>query len=443
MQTYLSSSGLGAVLVKAVIGSAGLRIAGMGFSFLVGVQLARGLGAEGYGVYGVAMSIIALLTVPTEFGLPQLLTREIAAAQVAGNWAKLRGVLQWATRASLTIALGVAAIVTTWLLVSGQGLGSPIGITLLIGVAMVPVVAQGNLRSAALRGLQHIVKGQLPDALIRPAMFSALLFAVALMALTLQPASAMAMAAISAAVALVFANVMLKKALPNAALQSQAQAHSRTWWRDALPMALTEGMRVLQSHLVILLLGLMSTVALVGVYRVASSVTLVMAVPITLFNLVSAPVISRLYAGNDGQRLQRLLSWVAIGMTTSVAVMILPFLFAGHFLLGTVFGSEFADGNSVLLILAVGILSNAFFGANATLLNMTGNQGRVTRASAISLTLLGALLPPLIWLLGMLGAAIGSSLALIAWNVIMWRDASNILTLDTSVISFRPTRKLP
>src|SRR5690606_41939833 len=104
LRDYLGGAGLGPVLVKAVTGSAGLRIAGMGFGFLVGVQLARGLGAEGYGTYGVAMSIIALLTVPTEFGLPQLLTREVASAQVRQDWARMRGILRWSSRVSLLLS---------------------------------------------------------------------------------------------------------------------------------------------------------------------------------------------------------------------------------------------------------------------------------------------------------------------------------------------------
>src|SRR5690606_24388717 len=167
LRQYLSGNGIGAVLVKAVAGSAGLRIAGMGFGFLVGVQLARGLGAEGYGIYGVAMSIIALLTVPTEFGLPQLLTREVAAAHVKQDWGRMKGILGWSTRGWMRIAAAVGAAVMAWLLLAGQGLRSTLGSTLLVGLLMVPLVALVALRSAALRGLQLIVRGQVPDVLLR------------------------------------------------------------------------------------------------------------------------------------------------------------------------------------------------------------------------------------------------------------------------------------
>src|SRR5690606_16756372 len=131
LRCYLSGSELGPMLVKAVTGSAGLRIAGMGFGFLVGVQLARGLGAEGYGIYGVAMSIIALLTVPTEFGLPQLLTREVAVAKVERDWGRMKGILCWSSRVSLLISAVIGVGAVAWLLLSGHGLDSALGMTLL------------------------------------------------------------------------------------------------------------------------------------------------------------------------------------------------------------------------------------------------------------------------------------------------------------------------
>ncbi|MGQ4659016.1 lipopolysaccharide biosynthesis protein [Lysobacter sp. F6437] len=430
-RNYLAGPGLGALLVKAVLGSAGIRIAGMGFGFLVGVQLARGLGVAGYGVYGIAMSIIALLTVPTEFGLPQLLTREVASAQVTCNWTKVRGVLHWASRAVSKISLAIAVSVVAWLLIADRGIESPLGRTLLSGLLLVPLVAQGNIRSATLRGLQHIVKGQLPDALFRPALYSLLLFLMSLLVVPLSPAIAMGLGSVSAAFALVIATLMLRTTMPEQAAASGVVIDARGWWADALPLALTEGMRVLQSHLVILLLGIMSTVAIVGVYRVASSVTLLVAMPVTLFNLVSAPIIARLYAEGDYRRLQRLLASVAVGMTLCILVLILPFFVVGDVMLGRIFGDDFSSANTTLLILGVGVLSNGLFGANSVLLNMTGHQARVTRASAISLTLLVVVLPPLVWFFGIIGAAVGSSLAMTAWNFLMWRDALRLLTINS------------
>ena len=440
-RTYINSSGLGPIVVKAVIGSAGLRLIGMVFSFLVGVQLARGLGAEGYGIYGLAMSIIALLTVPTEFGLPQLVTREVSAAQVANAWGRMRGILRWAMCTSLMISLGVASFVLLWLALSGHGLDSPLGKTLLVGLFMVPLVAQNKINSAALSGLQHIVKGQLPNILVRPGLFSLFLFVMPYLITPLNPSLAMGLGVMSAALAFFSATLMLRKEMPKTVLSAKPIIDRRYWWSSALPMALTEGMRLLQGHLVILLLGIMSTVTMVGVYRVVNSVMIMVAFPISLLNVVSAPIISRLYAQGDKERLQRLLLWISLSMTGCILVLMLPFLVEGKLLLRLVFGADFAGGNSTLLLLCTGAVCNGFFGANAALLNMTGHQGRVTRASGLSLTLLTVILPPFIKFAGIEGAAVGSSLSIGVWNYIMWRDALRLLLLDSSVGAYLRIKK--
>lgn len=90
---YLSGGGLGPVLIKAVTGSGFIRVVGMGFGFLVGIQLARGLGPSGYGIYGLVMAFISILAVPVEFGIPSLLTREVAANLARSRWGKFEACL--------------------------------------------------------------------------------------------------------------------------------------------------------------------------------------------------------------------------------------------------------------------------------------------------------------------------------------------------------------
>lgn len=423
------------MLVKTVTGSAGLRIAGMGFGFLVGVQLARGLGAEGYGIYGVAMSIIALLTVPTEFGLPQLLTREVAVAKVKRDWDRMKGILCWSSMVSLLISAVIGVGVVAWLLLSGHGLGSPLGMTLLAGVLMVPIVAQLSMHSATLRGLQLIVRGQLPDVLLRPMLHSALLFLALLGWIPMTPAVAMVLGLLSTVIALAVALHMLRRSMPDEVYAASAVVDARGWWASALPMALTEGMRLLQSHLLILLLGAMVAMSEVGVYRVASSVMLLIAMPISLFNVIGMPVIAKLYSAGETGSLQRLLGLTSAGMTLGTLMLCAPFFIAGEWLLGTVFGTEFVAGNSTLLILSLSILANAAFGTAAVLLNMTGHQGEVARASLLSLACLATTAVPLVHYAGIRGAALSHLVSTIIWNLYMWRVVRSRLSLDSSLLS--------
>lgn len=439
IRTYLSGTGLGPTLVRATSGSTGLRIAGMGFGFLVGILLARGLGAEGYGIYGVAMSIIALLTVPTEFGLPQLLTREVASAHVARDWGRLRGMLDWSSRVSLAMSAVIGLGVVAWLLSSGRGLASPLGMALLAGILLVPLAAQVSMRSAALRGLQRIVTGQLPDVLLRP-MLHALLLALAVWWFApLTPVLAMASGVAAAALSLIAAQALLRRTLPAEVDAVPAILRSRDWWSSALPMALTEGMRILQGHVAILVLGAMATMAEAGLFRVATSVSLLIGTPLTLFAIVCAPIIAQLHAQGHRARLQRLLWWTSLAMAVSTLLLTVPFMVAGEHLLALAFGEEYRQANTALLILSAGLVVNGWFGVSATLLNMTGLQNRVTYASLLSLAVLVVLMFPLTTFAGVDGAAWATTLSLLAWCLVMWHDGRKLLSLDSSCTFFMRT----
>lgn len=421
------------MLVKAVGGSAGLRIAGMAFGFLVGVQLARGLGAEGYGVYGLAMSVIALLTVPTQFGLPQLLTREVAVVHVAGNWGRLHGILKWSMRASMVIATVVAAGVLLWLAWHRE-FESAFGATLLAGLVLVPVVAVLSLRSSALRGVQQIVKGQAPEVLLRPALHSCLLFFVGLFVVPLTPALAMWLGVLGAVVSLFVADRLLHRALPRAVFSAPVETDARGWWRSAVPMAMTEGMRILQAHLLIFFLGGMVALADVGVFRMAASTALLVSMPLGLFNIVSMPIIARLHAADQRAQLQRMMTMVSLGMTAGVFLLSAPFFLAGEWLLTRVFGQDFATGSWALSLLCLSATVNALFGVSAALLNMTGHQKTVTTASLVGLVVLVVTAPLLIRSHGIEGAAAANLLSVLAWNLLLWHGCRRLLGVETGVI---------
>ena len=437
LRSYLALDGLGSTLVRAFAGSAGLRIVGMGFGLLIGVQLARGLGAAGYGVYGVAMSIISLVTIPTEFGLPQLVTREVAAAKVRNDQPCILGVLHWAKRTVILLSLIMTGVVLVGWLLFNEQLSDGVAIALLAGLPLVPFVALGNLTGAALRGLQQIVRGQFPEVVLRPAVFSLLLFLASVFIPSgLSPTVVMVMQVIAASITFTVAALLLRGLLPKTQRITVPATHARVWLRSAFPMALTEGMRILQGNFSILLLGTLSTSVVVGVFRVASSMGLLLTMPVSLLHIVSAPIFSRLHSEGDQKRLQRMSSWVAGAMVIGVAIATLPFLFFGPQLLIKVFGTEFGVSNAPMVILSAGTMIGSGFGAGATLLNMTGYEKRVTRAFGLSLVVLGLISLPLIYFWGAIGAAYANSVAFILWSFFMWQDARRLLQIDTSIVPF-------
>jgi O-antigen/teichoic acid export membrane protein len=163
----------------------------MGLTFLVGVQLARYLGPENYGVYGFVMSLILLSSIGLSLGVPPLATREAALAAGRSDWRAFNGVFRWSIRLLLSVSCLLTIGGMTILPFLSGFLDSNIRTIALIFLLIVPVYTLTSLAGALMRGMGLLVGGQALDAIIRPALYSALLFGAMLAAGRLGAAEAL------------------------------------------------------------------------------------------------------------------------------------------------------------------------------------------------------------------------------------------------------------
>ena len=435
---FYSGAGRGSILFRALVGSMGLRLVGMGFGFLVGVQLARGLGPAGYGVYGLAMSAIALLMVPTEFGIPQLVTREVAAAQSSGDDSLLPRLLRWSARFVLVNALALGTIAA---IVFGLGvfeLSAELRISLWWGLALLPIVAASNILSAALRGLHRVVEGQIAELLIRPGVFSMMLvFPLLWMGnASLTPSLAMALNVVAAALGAIFVIERLWPYLKSPAPVSVTISNGKGWWASAMPLALSEGMRIFSGHLAILVLGAMAPADEVGMYRVAFGVYTVATLPSALLNVACSPMLAALHQEGRRDAIQRLNGWMMLILAAAALLCMAPFLISGEQILSIVFGQAYAASNSILLVLLVGEVVASLLGHPTIVLNMLRHDRVVTRFSLFSLVLNMCICVALVPKLGGVGAAVGVSLAQVVWRALSSWYAWRELGVHTSLLAW-------
>ena len=431
-RSYVTGKGLGPFLIRAVAGSGAVQLAGMVVAFLVGVQLARGLGVAGYGYYGMAMAVVSLVTIPGALGIPRLVTREVAAAEARKDFPALFGVLRWADRICWRTSAAIALAVAVGAAVAWRMSSAGLALAILLGAPMIPLLPLSAIRGGALRGLHHVVLGQISNTFLRPLAMSILLFAIFLAGFRIGAPLAMALNSLTALGALILTERWLATRLPQTRV-APSTSNSRGWLASSIPMALADAVQTLQQQLSVLVLGLVAAPAVVGLFRVSISSLPVLAVPITVVNLVVLPMFARLHAEGDHRKLQRLVSATALIRFAGVLLLALPLILAAGPLLGLVFGKGYAPAADTLRILAIGMTINSAFGPNAAVLNMTGHERRVTRAVSMSLLInvvVMALLAP--WW-GAPGAAIGILAGQIWWNTLLWMDARRRLSIETSV----------
>lgn len=434
----LRGEGLRARLLRGGIGSLFVKAASMGLTLATAVVLARALGAEGYGVYSFVFAIAALLATPAQLGLPTLLVRETANARVAGDDRLMRGVWLWAgglaLRASVVLML-IGAVVAAVL--AGRetvGLGTLWAWSLLL----IPLVALGNIRGAALQGLGRVVVGQAPEHLVRPALFVLFCLVVWGLAGGLTPTNAMIAHVAAAALAFAFGALVLHRAAPRGATASPDAATRKRWLHAVIPMAIVAGMQMTNLYVGVITLGLLGDAEAVGVFRVVVQGATLVGAGMTAINAASAPHFARLHAQGDRRALQRAATWSARASLATALLIALPLMVMAGPALGLVFGDEFRVGGSALIWVASGQLVSAALGPVGYLLMMCGGErrmvGLLTAGAVLNLALNVTLIPAL----GLTGAAVAHAVSTCALNIGLWFAVRRAAGVSGSAFALRP-----
>ena len=361
-------------LKKVISGTLMVRVFSVSATFLTSVLLARTLGAEGFGLYSFVYALIMLVALPCQIGIPVLLVRETAKLESEKSWSKMKGLWFWSGKTILMISALSCVTVFLFQLIKGDGDENQF-LTYVFGVLLIPLISLGNCRAAALRGLRKIVKGQLPDAVVRPGFY--LIFLTALWCADYANSASLAMGlnVVSAIIGFIVGGYLLVASSPSQIAKVEADySDSKKWMASSLPLALIGGLQVLSGQTGIILLGLIHEESEAGIYKVAVSIATVMAFGLQIINMIVSPYAARFYHSGELSRLQKIATLGAVvGMSVSIPIFLLVLL-AGEDFLSMIYGAGFAMAASPLLILAFGQLVNTFFGSTGTILNMTGNE---------------------------------------------------------------------
>ena|SRR6056297_1250329 len=152
-------------IIRGTSGSLFLKIAYTVLTLFLTVLLARILGVEKFGVYAFCLSIVQILIIPAMLGGQQLLVREVAAYKIKSEYHYLRGLLARFKQVSIGFSVlisVVAGVIGFWIYRENN-----IFIPFLLAIILVPFFATLQLQCAVLRGLHHVLLGQVP-MMLRP-----------------------------------------------------------------------------------------------------------------------------------------------------------------------------------------------------------------------------------------------------------------------------------
>jgi O-antigen/teichoic acid export membrane protein len=386
------------------------------------VVIARKLGPAAFGFLVLALAISRFFAEGSDAGLDYGVLRFGGIAHGAGDPGRFRAVLRSALWGSLLVGVVAGAALAAGSELVAQFFGKPgLGPVLVPLALSVPIIGTREVVRAALRAMGNALRPVAVTSLIGPGV--RLLTGV--WAVSLVPsAPAVAWAyMVTEAVVLLSATLMLLPLLRPADRQA---APVKKLYRFSIPMSLNRLLLYSNTQTEILFLGFLAPSATVGVYGVALRLSALLTALLSSVSFLFLPTVADLHHSHRTRELDQIFKtstrWL---FTLALPVFLVEVLFAPEIM--SVFGKDFSDGSVALVVLAIGQLVNVGTGTAAGLQAMAG-YAKLTLMNSVFFLALSIVLDLLLipWL-GLLGAAIASSTAVVTVNLLrLWQIRKNL-----------------
>lgn len=432
----MSDQALGNASIKRVafggVTAFAIYVAGTGVTACAQLLIARIVGAETYGVYAYVMAWMTILAYFCALGFDMALLRFVAAYQTTGAWSLARGVIQYAERRAL--AVGILVILAGALVIFSQPRLSPaLRVTFLAGFILVPVLALLWIRCSTIRAFGGVTMAVLPDKVVRDGVLLVLVvLAPAVLGRRADAPAVMMATVVGAVVALGLASLAVRRLQPDGLTTAQSEYAAATWRRTAVPLLIIGAAEALLNRTGVMLLGWFGETREAGIYSLAFNVAFLVALPRTAINILFAPTISGLFTRRDQAALQALVT-TAASWTLSAAVCIALVLALLAEPILAWFGKDFVAGVPALRLLLAGQVIVASHGSQLPVMTMTKHERGAAVILIFSAMINIAAGCVFIAILGLTGAAVATTIALVVWNVAMACFISRHLQLTPGI----------
>jgi O-antigen/teichoic acid export membrane protein len=382
------------------------------------VLAARRMGGYQAGLFFLCLTWVNLASTAARLGLERAASRHVAAELAIGDGAAARRTvltsLTWTTLASLIAGLLTWLLATpaSLLLFHQPDLAEPLRIAALI----LPPQSIAFTVGFILIGLGRGVTGQMVQSAVPP-----LLSLLALLAGLNQSATVLIAYTISygtccCAGLCLIAYEWRRTFADRPGKRTEGAESLPPLWTTARPFLVIELVQSALLSLPVLVLGVFANAVAVSAFSIANRVTMMINTILVSLALIAAPSFARHHRLGEFAELRRVdhqTRLLAIAVCTPIVAVMVIF---PHALL-SLLGGSFADASAALIVLCVGQVVNILLPTEDMMLAMTGHGGILRRVNLQQLAVCCVLCLTLIPWLGLMGAAIVTSLSLIQGRV--------------------------
>jgi O-antigen/teichoic acid export membrane protein len=410
----------GDTYVARVARGAGISTAGQGagrvLGYLTQVMVARLFGPAAFGFYSLGVAAVNGAQILSRFGMENGVVRYVAHHRAREDTSRVRGTIIQAVGVTFALSFVLSAV-----MFFGAGFAAewyyhkPFMETVLRAFAVtLPFFTFMMMVLWATQGFQTVTYASYVQQMIRPALFLVLVPVFYLLGAGI--IGTVAAYGISMFLGSFVAVYYLRKLFPPLFDNKvPARFETRELFAVSVPMSITTGAQYLNTWSAVWVMGAFAAAGPVGIFTAAARTATLSTIVRFAFSGIFSPIISSFYARGELEDLGRLYKDVSRWIFTGAFAIFLPILLLSEEILA-IFGADFTAGWTALIIVAAAQLYSSSVGPTPRMLAMTDNQNVAmvaTAAAAITGVVVSLALVPG---LGILGAALGMSAAIITEN---------------------------
>ena len=396
-----------------------IKLAGIIFTFLLHIFIARFLGVHEFGTYVVAINFTNILLVFSLCGQNQVWLRFIPEFLNANNYSFIRILIRFSRRLVLLSSILISFIILLLYNLLPM-LPFPMLISMLLSAFYLPFLSLLSLESTGLRAFNKVFAALFPYNIIRPIIAFSLLY-VFIYVITLSPVSFIAMLSIviSSIICVIIYRYLSRSLYLNITDSSSPSCFPyRTWLFTGIHMIFISGFGLLLRHIDVIMIGFIRSPSDAGIYYASVRIADFIIFGLNSVNFIIAPLISKYYFSGKHTELQRIITYSSRIIFSLTLIAFLFVILLGGWGLG-LFGSDFLTSYPSLAILSIGQLVNALSGSVGYICIMTGHESSSSLVLGLSVIMNIILNYSLIVPFGIIGAAIATALTTIIWNLIL------------------------
>lgn len=410
-----------------------MRVVNAVLALVTQVLLARWMGAFEFGIYIYVWTWVLMIGALSDLGLSTAARRFIPEYTEFKSFDRLRGFLSGSRWLSFAIATAIGAVGAIGVTVLAPYLDHYAIIPLYLACTIIPIYGLVQTQAGIAQSYDWPNLALMPFYIIRQLALTVMMGAAYLFGAPTDAVTAMLVAIVTTWAVTVGQMFVLNRRLKAKVPAGPKTYEPKVWLATSLPIFVVEGFYLLLTYVDILAIEHFRSPDEVAVYY--ASARLLAIVAFVYFAIAGATTHKFTEYHVSGNK-ERLASFFAetIKWTFWPSLLVCAMILAFGRPLLALFGENFTSGYDVMFILAVGMLARAAVGPAERLLNMLGERKQCAAiyaaAFAINLVLCILLIPHI----GIEGAGVATSTALVIESLLLYRVAKRRLGFHVFIL---------